>query len=55
MSRTYKDRPWRIRLAEGGRIRSCPGCPWCGVGAEAKQQARKDRRREGKRECLSER
>ena len=49
MSRTKKDRPWRIRDAEGMHVRVCPGCPWCGRGEEAKTEARVKRRQDDRR------
>ena len=49
MSRTKKDRPWRIRMAEGEHIPVCPGCPWCGKGEEAKTEARVKRRQDDRR------
>ena len=55
MSRTKKDRPWRIRMAEGLHVRVCPGCPWCGRGEEAKTEARVKRRQDDRRSIEEQR
>ena len=44
MSHTWKDKPQRFRKADAAGQGICPGCPWCGVGKEAKTQARQKRR-----------